>query len=1053
MSISELSVRRPILMTMIYLLIALIALVYIPQLDIALYPSVEMPVISVMVSAGNYGPEEIENQVAKTLEDSLFSLENLDSMRSISATGSLMIILEFDYGTDLDEAYDNVQNVINMTSRSLPSWADTPTVMRMDTSNSSEVISLYLTGDYSLEYLKSVAEDTLSPLLERIEGVAEVSVRGGYQTKYEIRPSLERLYAYNLTLTDISSAINEINSETYIGTTQQGDLNYELTTDSRYKSVSEIENTIIKTDGNAIIRLSDVASVVKSEESSTRSYIDGNEVIDITVQNDSDSNASNVASTILSSLDSIREELPNGVNLEVNRDSTEMIRSTMNEVYTSAFEGIILAALVIFLFLRNIKATIIISLSMPISILITLMCMAFFNLTINSMTMAGLILGIGMIVDASIIILENTYSYREKGYKSAVAAILGSKSMWSAIFASTLTTICVFLPLIIYKYDLGMIGIMFEDLIITICISLASSLFVSITLVPALSGSILPLKTRVQKPLKNRVLRGFDSLLSNAEEHIRMLYIKALSYVLSHKALFISILILLLLFFVLLFSSMDFSLAPQVNTDDSISLSLTMKEGTVKEVTLEKLFSMEKSIEEALPEGSFKSISLRLDRSSNTGTITISLPDITKQEYSASEVKELIRPLLANDPSATWSFSEGRGFSSSAVDISIASENSTLLDNTVSEIVALLTNSSALVDIESDSSNGSPEITLEVDEDKAKLLGLNISTLQSTLNSTISGVEVTEITTFDDSTTYTLYLTLEHSITSIQDLENLLIEGSNGLIRLDQVATFTYGLSPKSIIREDRVTINHVTANAATGYTSSEANEIAKSLIEDNIILSEDVTISYGGEMADFNSYIGTMIIVVILALLLVYMVMAAQFESLIDPLIIFATIPLLLIGVIAIHLIMHQSFSLFSLVGVIALIGVVVNNGIVLVDAINRLVNTKIKVYDACLLAAKNRLRPILMTTLTTLLGMVPMAFFPGEGSEMLQPIAVTFFGGIITGSFLTLFLSPSLYLIFNKRREKRYDDATSLKNQLLEYDKWRSLHIDSEEMPPEQI
>ncbi len=1038
MQIAELSVRRPILTSMVYLLLAVISLVLIPGLDMALYPSVEMPIISVMVSCGDYGPEEIEQQVATVLEDQLYTIEGLSDITSRISSGNAMIMMEFEYGTDLDEAEDSVSSAISRVSRALPSWAETPTVMRMDSSSSSsEVISLTLTGNRSLEELKEIADSTVEPLLKRVDGVADTEVRGGNSTIYEVQADPERLYAYGLTLTSLSSALEEKNSEQYIGTIEQNDLNYQIATDSRYMNSSELEDTIFATYGESIVHLSDVASVYLSEESTSRSFIDGNEVISISVSNESDSNASNVAAEVKAILPSIQDMLPEGVSLTVERDSTEMITSTMNEVYKSAYEGILLAALVIFLFLRNIRATIIIALSMPISILITLSCMSLFSLTINSMTMAGLILGIGMIVDASIIILENTYAYREKGYRSAASAILGSRNMFNAILASTLTTICVFLPLIIYKYDLGQIGMMFQDLIITICISLASSLFVAVTLVPALSGSILRIKSRVQKPIKNRLLRSIDDLMSRGEDALRRGYVKALDYVLSHKALFIMFLVLLLIFFCLSMSSMSLSMMPAMTSDDTISLNLELKEGTVKEVTLEELFKMNDLLSETLPEGSFESISTRLSSSSNSGTITINLPDITEQTIKAEELKEIIRPLINQDPSASWTFSEGRGFASNAVDISITSEDETLIEETADEIVAILkNNTSALIDISSDVTDGSPKVNLIIDYDKAKQMGVTLSTLQSTLYGAVSGIEATEITTFDASKTYTVKVSLTDSFSSISDLESLTVMGSSGPVRLDQIASFAYGTAPKSITRENRQRVNHITANAAEGVSSDKAAEIAETLVNENLILPEGVTISFGGEMQEFSESLSVMIVVIVLALALVYMVMAAQFESLIDPFIIFATIPLLLIGVIAIHLIMGQSFSLFSLVGIVALIGVVVNNGIVLVDSINQYVKEKIKVRDACLLAAKNRLRPILMTTLTTVLGMIPIAFFPGEGSEMLQPIGVTFFGGILTGSFLTLFLSPALYLIFNKRREKAYEDPESLNNQLKEFD-----------------
>ncbi len=1028
-------------MTMVYLAIVLVCFVFIPNLDIALYPSVDMPVISIMVDCGDNGPDVIMNQVGKSIENALYSLENLSDMTTYAQSGRLMVMLEFDYGTNLDDAEEDINASLTFVNRSLPDWVESTSIIRMDSmsSSNSEILSLTLSGDATLEELRTYADDTISPLIERIKGVSEVSIRGGYESVYEIQVNPERLYAYGLTLSEITSALSERNRQQMLGNVEQNYIEYEIETDSRFLSADEIGETVISGSGDRTVKLSDVAEVKLSEEQTSRSWYNGKEVVTLSVSNTSDSNATSVAKNVKAELENIRKGLPAGYELVIGRDSTQMISSTMAEVYNSAYQGVLLAALIIFLFLRNIKATLIISLSMPVCIVITLMLMSAFGISVNSLSMAGLILAIGMIVDASIIILENTFSYREKGYRSAVAAILGSRNMLNAIVASTLTTLCVFLPLLLYKYQLGMIGIMFQDLIITVCISMACSLFVAVTLVPALSGSILRLNTRTQKPLKNAVMRGIDNGFRKAEEGLNRAYVKALDYVLDHKAITIMLLVLLLVFSFSLMGDMNLALMPNMQTNDSISLSLELAEGTVSELTTQKLFEMQDRIMETLPQESYTSISVRLNQSSNSGSITINLPDITQQEYTASELQKMIRPFFSLDPASKWSFGGGRGpsMSSDEVDIEIKSEDEDLIEVTANRIMELLKNNTdKLIDIDSDIADGSPRIEIDIDYEKAKELGVSISALQTTLYTAINGSTATTVSTFDTSKTYSLKVSLSDSIGKISDLQSLTVSGKTGPVRLDQIASFTYGTSPKAITRENRETINHVTASAADGVSASEANEIAQRIISENLIVPDGVTISYSGEMASFNEYMDTMVYVILLALALVYMVMAAQFESLIDPLIIFATIPLLMIGVILIHLAIGLDFSLFSLVGIIALLGVVVNNGIVLVDAINQLVRKQLKVRDACLIAAGNRLRPILMTTLTTILGLVPMAFFPGEGAEMLQPIAVTFFGGIITGAFLTLFLSPVLYFIFNRRREKKYDNPDTLTNQLREFD-----------------
>ena len=1041
-------------MTMIYILIMVIAMVFLPRMEIALYPDIDLPVITVFVDCGDAGPEEIEQQVAKELEDRFSSLENLDQIMTISSDGSCMAILQYDFGTDLDDSERDLNSAITILSQILPDWTETPQYFRLDSMGAGTALRLSLTSDsMSLDDLKMLGETTVSPLIERIDGVGQVSVRGGSDIEYHIDVDPNRLEAYGISLTQIISAIASDNIQATGGQITESGMNLQVAADARYTQFSDIGNTVIaKVDGYPV-RVNDVATVLQSTDKNNRSesYLGNERIVTIDVTNDSDSNATTVATAVLAQLDSIRAELPEGVSLELLNDSTEMIKSTMSEAFNSLYQGVILAALIIWLFLRGIKTTIIISLSMPICVLITMMLMSIFDVTINAMSMSGLILGIGMIVDASIVILENTYSYRLLGEKSAVAAILGSKNMFNAIFASTLTTICVFVPIIIFKNDLEFLGIMFQDIVITICISLACSLFVAVTLVPALCGSILRINTRTQKPLKLRWMKRIDDACINFENSMKRGYVRVLAYFMRHRLLLIVLLVLLLAFCLKLFPLLGFDLMPQQTTDDEVTLELELAQGTAIDVTREYVMDMYENIVSVLPEDSYESIQLfigtgMLTTAENSGSITIKLPDITEQTISATEVQNLIRPFTTADPNAPWLFESSSAGSISAIDVEIHSDEMGDAKYVADQVMAIMhEHVPGAVNIDSDADNGAPKINIAIDKDLAADYGITVSTITTVLQTAISGTTSSTISTFDSTETYDVVVEIDpETIMTVDQLGQLLIPSTSGMIRLDTIAQFERTTTPVSIMREDRVRINHVTADLLDGYAASDVqNELDKALSQ-YLVLPEGVTIEQGGQMSEMAGYMGTLIGIVALALFLVYAVMAAQFESLVDPFIIFATIPLLMIGVIGIHLAYGQSFSLFSIVGIVALIGVVVNNGIVLIDCINRLVKQKVPVRQACLQAAYGRLRPILMTTLTTILGLIPMAFFPGEGAEMLQPIALTFTGGITTGAFLTLLLSPVLYSIFNGRREKRYDDPESLTNQLREYDMRRLKSLD---------
>ena len=1054
MTISEMSVRRPVLITMIYILVIVLSLVFLSRMEIALYPDIEMPVISVFVDCNDAGPEEIEQQVAKELEDNFSSLENLKDITTISSSGSCMAILEYDFGTDLDDSESDLTSAITLVSAFLPEWAETPQYFRLDTSGSETVanFSLYSDTGMSVDDLKMLGENTVAPLIERIEGVGQVSVFGGSDVEYHVDADPNRLAAYGVSLSELVAAVSGDNIQATGGEITENGINYQIAADERYYSMEDIGNTVIKTVDGVPVRIADIASISRSNDRTQRSetYLDGQRIVMLSVTNDSDSAATTVADAVIGEVDDINASLPEGIHLALLNDSTEMIRSTMGEAMNSLVQGVFLAALIIWLFLRGIKTTIIISLSMPICVLITMMIMSMMGVTINAMSMSGLILGIGMIVDASIVILENTYSYRLLGEKSAIAAILGSKNMFTAIFASTMTTLCVFVPFLIFRNELEMFGVMFQDIVLTVCVSLSCSLIVAVTLIPALCGSILRINTRTQKPLKIGWMKRIDDACVSFENSMKRGYVRLLAYFMRHRFLLIMLLVLLLLTMFKLFPKLGFGLMPEQTSDDEVQLNLELDEGTSIDITRVHLFDMYDRILSTLPADSFVNIRLsagtgRLSTSENSGSILIKLPDITEQSVSASEIENMLRPYLNLDPNAEWTFSSNV-MGASPIDVEIHSENTDDARIVSDQIIAIMREHvPGAINISGDADAGAPKVNINIDKDLAADYGISMSAISSVLQTAISGTTASEITTFSTDESYDVVVEINpDSIASVSQLGQILIPSSSGMVRLDSIAEFEMTTAPVSITRENRVRINHVTADVADGYTASDVQNELNAALDEHLVLPDSVTIEQSGQMSELAGYTTALVMIVLLALFLVYAVMAAQFESLMDPLIIFATVPLLMIGVIGIHIAYGQAFSLFSVVGIVALIGVVVNNGIVLIDCINRLVDQKVPVRQACLQAAYGRLRPILMTTLTTILGLIPMAFFPGEGAEMLQPIALTFTGGILTGAFLTLLLSPVLYSILNTRREKHYNNPESLSNQLRLYDMRKLKRID---------
>lgn len=1034
MNISELSVRRPVTITMLYVLACVIAAVFIPRLGIALYPSTEMPMLTVSTSYPNVGPEEIDTNVTDVITSRLNRITGLKSIVSTSRNGRSQIRLEFGYDTDLEQAKDDVTAALSNISNQLPEECGTPSIFQFNI-DSHPIMQLAVEGDLPVDELKTLAEDIVQPLLERVDGVATTEVSGGVAREIIVDLSRNRLEAFGLTAQNIRSALAARNMQVSSGTITHNDMDYEIVTSEYYQSLEDIRTTVIATKDGAAIRLDDVADVY--EDTTERSvYINGSPGLYISVSNESGSNASSVAKGIHAMMAVVNEQLPAGVVLRVLSDDTTLIDATLSQVYSSAVEGAILAMLIIFIFLRSIKSSVIIGFSIPISFMLTLMVMSFLDLTVNLMTMSGLILGLGMTVDSSIVILENIQLRRQNGQKSAIAAILGSRNMMTAIFASTATTLCVFVPMLIYEAQLEMFGQMFRDMIITVCVSLVASFVVAVTLVPALCGSILRLNTRTQKPLKNPLLKRIDGWFEAVQQKIEDVYGGMLEFCLNNRFLVLSLVAVMLAASVLQFGSMGMNLAPTSSADDMVQVNLSLPVGTNNDVVRRYLFDFQEIVMREL-DGAYETLVLN-SGNSNSGSLRINLPDLEDQTMSASDVKSALTPYLNQWSDVTISFSAGRGFggSSSGIDVKVLSTDADAAQRVMDEIVELLEdNVPALKDVTTDTEDGSPRFQISIDTAAAAQAGVSVSSITQVLQTAITGTTATVFHGAGDEMDIVVQLR-EVDIQSPSDLGALAVSSDSGLMTLDNFITFTEGRSPRAIREEDGERVNHVTAGLVEGAVATEVQQVVEQLVRDNIVLPDSVDLEFVGEAQDIEQFGKVFLVVIALAVFLVFTVMAAQFESMMDPLIVFLSIPLVLIGVVGIYKITGQILSLYAYVGIVSLVGIVVNNGIVLVDFTNQLVREKTPVRKACVIAGRNRLRPILMTTLTTVLGMVPMAFFPGEGAESMQPMCLTLVGGLMTGAFMTLFVSPVLYSLFNKRREKRFDDTDSLMNQMAELD-----------------
>ncbi|GHV80719.1 hypothetical protein AGMMS49944_25100 [Spirochaetia bacterium] len=589
MSFAKTAVGRPTTFFIIFALLIGLGIFALTSMPIDLLPEINPPYVVVLTSYTGAGPEEVERSVTRNLESALSSVSALKKLTSTSSKGSSMIMLEFNYGTDLADAANSIRDALERVRRYLPEGAVSPMIFKLDPSM-MPIMGLQVTGNRSPEELRQIAEDTIIPRIEQTPGVASASVNGGREKVIRVEVAQNRLEAYGLTVTQIQQMLAGNNAQISAGSITEGGMNYILTTMGEYTSLEQIKNTVISYKGGGLVNgqaelprniyLRDIADVFEGYKDQTSAvFVNGQPSVMLMIQKQSGKNSVQTAKDLRKRITRIAREIPQDIKILETFNNTDQIENSLNQVTNSALSGAVLAVIVLFLFLRSIKPTLIIGISIPVSIVITIMLMYFCGLTLNLMTMAGLVLGIGMLVDNSVVILENIVHYREKGAKLKPAAIIGTSEMVVAITASTLTTICVFAPLVMFQGLLEMAGEMFAGLAFTVVISLTASLFVAIFLVPVLGSHYFPLVTRRQKPLKNKLLTAIDNAFANALNALDNAYAKAVDRVLRHKAIVIIFLVLLLVGSILMVPKIGWVFMPEEEADN-VNISATLPMGS-----------------------------------------------------------------------------------------------------------------------------------------------------------------------------------------------------------------------------------------------------------------------------------------------------------------------------------------------------------------------------------------------------------------------------------------------------------------------------------------
>jgi len=1022
MDLTKISIKRPVTVFVLMFVVLILGVVSISKMEMALTPEINIPVALVMTEYEGAGPEEVESLVTETIEGAVSNVENIDAISSISSEGTSIVIVEFNYGIDMDNAVNNMRDKLSMVDRMLPADAGEPTIMKLDM-NSMPIARIIISSDsMNNDELKSFAEDTIQPRIERQVGVASVDVTGGHEKEIKVEIDPERLEGLGLTMSSIGAVLSAENSNQSGGTIEYGDNSLTISSKLKMESIEDIKTTPIKLSGGTVVQLQDIAEITETDKKiESISRFNGEECLSLSVTKASDGNTVATVNAIKKEVEQINKDYEN-IEMSIIEESGSIIESSVKNVISNILLGASLSILTLFIFLKNVGLTGIIAVSMPLSIIGTFVLLYFSGTTLNMVSLGGLSIGVGMLVDNSVVVLENIYRYRTtEGYEKIQGTYRGTKEVALAVAASTLTTIVVFVPFI---FTDGMVMQMMTDLALAVVFSLLMSLGVAITVVPMLSANYVNNihRNHAPKPLAfiNKLLNLFDRLIKALDS----LYRKSLKWALRHKRR--TLLTIIGIFVASLFLIPQIGLEFMPNSDEgTFRVSVEAPKGSKLEVVNGLSLKVEEVLEN-IPE--MKSISVSMSGASGgmgmlggggsgSSSISCTLVDKTERTRSLDEIMEDVRKLVKNIAGAKITVSSTSTMTSMAgggVTVEIYGDDLDTMEEISNELKQQLGKIEGTRQITSSLEEQDKQVSLKIDKDRIRQYGLTGSQVASQVRNMISGYTATTLkangTEMDIRITYP-----NEYVTTLTNLGDITIStGTGAYIPLSSVAEIIMDEVPSSIQRSDQSRYVTVTCDVFGRASGSVGNQVQK--IIDQMSFPEGYTVALGGTNEMMTETFSSLGLVILLAIILVFLVMAAQFESWIDPFIIMFTIPLAFTGGIVLLFVTGTSLSMMGLIGCLVLVGIVVNNGIILVDYVNTLRNRDgYEIEEATLKACPTRLRPILMTAMTTILGQFPIIFSNGSNSEMLKGMGLVIAGGLATSTFLTLFFVPILYIYFD--------------------------------------
>lgn len=1023
MNIGKFSVKRPVTVAMVSLVLILFGVVSITRMSVDLMPKMELPIIAVMTTYDGAGPEEIEELVTKPIENSMAGISGIDTISSSSSAGVSLVMMMFDYETNLDSATNSVRDKLETAKMMMPDEVEDFTIMKLDM-NSMPILMIGVSGDRSLDDVKKIVDEKVIPRLERIDGVAAATAMGGSEQQVTITADPYKLSAYGLNIGSISQIVAGENTNSPGGYVTQGNQKILVRTLGQYETISELSDTQISLASGGTVRLGDVVDI-QIGMSDVESYVtlNGKEVVAIGVQKESDGNTVDVDTEVRKILAELDEELYDDIELTLAYSSADMINQSVDNVVSNLFQAVVISMLVIFIFLGNFRSTIIIGVAIPLSIISTFVMMYFGEYTLNLVTLAALALSVGMVVDNSTVVLENIYRHRSMGKSKYQAAVEGTQEVVGAVVASTLTTVAVYLPFVFVN---GMTKQILVPFALTICFALVASLLVSITVVPMLSSKLL-IMYEYNETNKPKGIARFQVWFDRQFNKFVNWYQNVLVLALNHKKTTLLAVSAALVASFCLIPIIGAELFPSQDSGQ-INISIELPSNTVLEET-EKVAAQVEEIVRKVPEadlilnsvGGSGTVSMG-GSSTNTASIIIVTTPLEQRSRSSEEIAYEIQKQVNDIPGATVTVaaSDMMSMSSSggAISVQIEGNNADDLEqlaNSIEEVMYLV---EGTVNIENSVSDTDEELNIVIDRDKAAYYNVSASTVYQTVAIALNGSTVSKYRGGEEELDIVLQYPKELT-TSLDNLENLMVaSNTGGQIPLAEIATVEHGFGQKSITRQNQSRIETVSCDIY-GRDLNSVNQEIMTLVN-QLPIPSGCTIESGGDVESMVEVFTDLLLAIVMALILVYMVMACQFESLWNPLLIMASVPVMMIGVFVGLFLTGQRISMMSLLGVLMLEGIVVNNAIVLVDYIHQLRNKGLCKRESVIEAGKTRMRPILVTTLTTILSMIPMLVSTKEGSEMFRPMAATVIFGLACSTIISLLVIPILYEKFESTPRK---------------------------------